>query len=229
MPVKTKKDKGIPFGTDMQCTMAHPVFCFTEGLKKLPGSKNAAMWRKAAVEFAENYFKPACMSGPFMILTRGVFGKQGLLWFAGLWHGTNTTYGQAAALAMEFYDLTHDGRYLDIAGANLQWVAGLNAGLTNEAVKKGCVIYTADIPDGRALPVSMIHGIGTRWAGNWTTISGSVCNGFGTGRQFVYDVAPLKKNDAPSALHDEDWITHSGGFLMGLARWAKAGKKHKKV
>lgn len=221
MPVRKKEDKEIPFGSDMQCTMAHPVFCFTEGVRRLPGNKNAAKWKQAVLDFAEYYFKPACLSGPFKILPRGVFGKEGLLWFAGLWHGTNTIYGQAAGLACEFYKMTNDKAYVEIASANLQWICGLNAGLTNQAIGEGCVVYTASLPEGRAIPISMIQGIGSRFAGNWTTISGSICNGFGAGRQFVYDVPPARKYDSPSALHDEDWITHSGGFLMGLAAWAE--------
>jgi len=120
---------------------------------------------------------------------------------------------------MEFYNLTGDTDFIDIAYSNLQWICGLNSGVTEENIKLGCVIFDMDIPDNVALPASMIYGIGNRYAGNWTTIRGSICNGFGTGEQFRYDVPPEKEFDSPDALHDEDWITHCAGFLMGLSRW----------
>jgi hypothetical protein len=37
--------------------------------------------------------------------------------------------------------------------------------------------------------------------------------------QLVSSHCPQVAYDAPSALHDEDWISHNGGYLMGLARW----------
>lgn len=218
MPPKFTGNKNNAFGADMGAVFAHPVFCFLEGIKRLPENKNVNNWKNALQNFIFNYFKPACLSSPFKILPRGVFGKEGLLWFAGLWHGTNTIYGQAAALAMEFYDLTGDKEFIDIAYSNLQWICGLNAGLTKNAMELGCVIFDTDLEDGIAYPVSMIKGVGNRDAGNWTNIRGSICNGFGVGKQFRYDVPPEKKFDSPEALHDEDWITHNGGFLMGLAR-----------
>ncbi len=206
------------FGSDMGAVFAHPVFCFIEGLKRMSEYKFANKWKEAIKNFAYNYFKPACLKSPFKILPRGVFGKEGLLWFAGVWHGTNTIYGQAAALACEFYKLFGDKEFIDIAYSNLQWICGLNAGITRDNIKTGCVVFSMDISENIALSASMIQGVGNRCAGNWTNIRGSICNGFGTGRQFEYDIPPEKKYDTPSALHDEDWITHCGGFLMGLAR-----------
>lgn len=210
--------QNICFGSDMGAVFAHPVFCFIDALKVLPEYKYADKWKKAVKNFAYNYFKPACLKSPFKILPRGVFNKEGLLWFAGVWHGTNTIYGQAAGLAMEFYKLFNDSEFLDIAYSNLQWICGLNSGITKDNIKLGCVVYDIDIPDNIALPVSMIQRVGHRCAGNWTNIRGSICNGFGTGRQFEYDVPPKKEFDSPDALHDEDWITHNGGFLIGLSR-----------
>jgi len=218
MPPKFAGNSEHAFGADMGAVFTHPIFCFLEGIKRLPKNKNASKWKKSLEDFIFNYFKPACLSTPFKILPRGVFGKEGLLWFAGLWHGANTIYGQAAALAMEFYNLTNDKEFLDIAYSNLQWICGLNAGLTKRSMELGCVIFNTDLEDDIAYPVSMIKGIGNREAGNWTNIRGSICNGFGVGKQFRYDVLPKKKYDTPEALHDEDWITHNGGFLMGLAR-----------
>ncbi|MCX8093524.1 MAG: hypothetical protein N3E50_05085 [Candidatus Goldbacteria bacterium] len=206
------------FGSDMGAVFAHPVFCFIEGIKRIPDYGYIHKWKESVENFAYNYFKPACLSSPFKILPRGVFGDEGLIWFAGVWHGTNTIYGQAAALACEFYDLFKDKEFIDIAYSNLQWICGLNAGITKENIKLGCVVFDYDIPDDIALSASMIQGVGNRCAGNWTNIRGSICNGFGTGKQFEYDVPPKKEFDSPDALHDEDWITHNGGFLMGLAR-----------
>ena len=218
MPPKFSGNSDNVFGSDMGAIFAHPVFCFLEGIKRLPDNKNADKWKKALEDFIFNYFKPACLSSPFKILPRGVFGKEGLLWFAGLWHGNNSIYGQASALAMEFYNLTKDKEFIDIAYSNLQWICGLNAGLTKKSMELGCVIFNTDLEDGIAYPVSMTKGVGSREAGNWTNIRGSICNGFGVGKQFRYDVPPKKEFDTPEALHDEDWITHNGGFLMGLAR-----------
>lgn len=206
------------FGSDMGAVFAHPVFCFIEAMKKMPDNKYANKWKESVKDFAYNYFKPACFASPFKILPRGVFDNEGLLWFAGLWHGTNTIYGQAAALACEFYNLFKDEDFIDIAYSNLQWICGLNSGITRDNIKMGCVVFDVDIADDIALSASMIQGVGYRCAGNWTNIRGSICNGFGAGRQFEYDIPPKKEFDSPSALHDEDWITHCGGFLMGLSR-----------
>jgi hypothetical protein len=127
---------------------------------------------------------------------------------------------------MEFFAMTGEAEFKDIAVSNLQWICGLNAGITKEAITLGCVIDDPDIGEGEAVPFSMINGIGGFSAGCWTKIKGSICNGFGTGKQFVYDVPPVKGKDRPEALHDEDWITHNGGFLAGLSRMAaRRGKK----
>jgi hypothetical protein len=62
-------------------------------------------------------------------------------------------------------------------------------------------------------------GVGNRWAGTWFQTRGVICNGFHTGKQFVYDVEPKKKNDGPFSLTDEDWIPHSAAWLTGLVRF----------
>ncbi len=206
------------FGSDMGAVFAYPLHAFIEGLQLFPKHKLAGEWRRSIESFALGYFKPACSANPFYLAPRGVYGKEGLLHFSGLWHGCNTLYGQAAALALEFEKLLPDPAWRQIAIGNLQWICGLNVGLTQEAADLGCVMRKHVVPKGQALPVSMIYDVGHRTAGNWTTIQGSVCNGFSAGAQFTYDVAPLKKLDAPTSLTDEDWITHAGGYLMGLAR-----------
>jgi hypothetical protein len=97
-------------------------------------------------------------------------------------------------------------------------LAGLNAGITKENVALGCVVFSTDVPEGAALPASMMCGVGTRWAGTWFQTRGVICNGFSTGKQFVYDTEPKKANDGPNSLTDEDWIPHSAGWLTGLMR-----------
>lgn len=220
MPIQDY-NQTFEFGSDNGMVMAHPIFCFTEAIRRMPDHPQRERWTIAVRNFAQHYFKPMCLKSPFSILPRGFFGEAEPLWFAGVWHGCNTSYGIAAALAMEFDALTGDRAFRDIAYGNLQWIAGLNAGITREAIQTGCTISTTDVPEGVALAASMIHGVGRRTVGCWTNIRGSICNGFGTGQQFVYDVPARVSQDAPSALHDEDWITHNGGYLMGLARWHK--------
>lgn len=210
--------QNMVFGSDMGAVFAHPLHCFLDGLRLFPQHALAPRWSQALDDFALHYFKPACQDNPFGLLPRGVFGQEGPLHFAGLWHGCNTLYGQAAALAFEFEQRLPGQGFGDLGTANLQWVCGLNAGLTQAGADLGCVFDGYEVPAGRALPVSMIMRIGRRQAGNWTTIKGSVCNGFSTGKQFTYDVPPLKAQDGPSSFTDEDWITHAGGLLMGLAR-----------
>jgi hypothetical protein len=217
MPPKPKGRKPV-FGSDMGAVFAHPVHAFIDGLRFFPAHRLAGRWHSALVAFAFGYFKPACLQNPFYLAPRGIFGREGLLHFSGLWHGCNALYGQAAALALEFNRLWPEDAWKQIATGNLQWICGLNAGLTQAASDIGCVMRRHEVPEGKAVPVSMIYDVGARTAGNWTTIAGSICNGFSAGKQFTYDVPPLKRLDAPSSLTDEDWITHAGGFLMGLAR-----------
>lgn len=176
-------------------------------------------WRKAVQQFAYGYFQPACEASPFHIMPLGYFPGQGIINFAGLWHGMNAVYGLSAALAIELSHFLEDRSFLEIAVGNLQWIAGLNVGVTRESLA-GCVMFDMDIPEGEALPASMIFGVGQRCAGGWTTMRGSICNGFAVGEQFKFDLAPTMENDAKITLTDEDWITHCGGWLSGLSRLA---------
>jgi hypothetical protein len=106
----------------------------------------------------------------------------------------------------------------DIAYGNLQWIAGLNAGITKENLKAS-VVYTEDVPEGVALPSSMICGVGNRWSGTWFQTRGVICNGFSTGEQFKMDVFANRENDGPFSFTDEDWIPHSSGWLTGLMKF----------
>lgn len=182
-----------------------------------PDHPDAATWRSAISRFAYGYLQPGCLANPMGIVPQGVFPGQGVINFAGLWHGMNAAYGCTAALAAELSHFLEDKAFLEIAAGNMQWIAGLNVGLTREALKS-CVMFDMDLPEGETLPVSMIHGVGKRWAGGWTTMRGSICNGFSVGEQFKYDTEPTVENDAKIVLTDEDWITHSGAWLSGLSR-----------
>ena len=177
----------------------------------------AATWFRAIDDFAYGYFLPACAANPFYLLPLGYFQGQGLLSFAGLWHGMNGAYGLAAALAVELANFFKDNSFFEIAVGNLQWIAGLNAGVTKDSLFAS-VIYSADIPEHAAVPCSLIHGVGTNFAGSWLNLRGAICNGFSVGDQFKFDEAATKDNDGPHAFTDEDWITHSGGWLSGIAR-----------
>ncbi len=204
-------------GSDVTATFPHYLVPLIEMLRAHPAHPDAGLWQDTVRDFAYGYFLPACQANPFLLLPLGIFAGQGLLWFAGLWHGMNGVYGWAAALGFEFEALFGDARFGDIAVGNLQWIAGLNAGLSSDSLFASHM-WSADVPPGVALPVSMICGIGARTAGTWLAVRGSICNGFSTGDQFTFDVAPMIANDGPHSFTDEDWIPHAGGWLCALCR-----------
>jgi len=115
--------------------------------------------RPSSASPAATYLLPACRTSPFLLLPLGVFPGEGLLHFAGLWHGMNGAYARVAVLALELRRFLDDDAFDDLAIANLQWIAGLNAGLTAPSVTTAHM-FSADVPDGAAQPVSMIHGVG---------------------------------------------------------------------
>lgn len=180
------------------------------------------VWRKALENFRDGYLVPACADNPFGILPMGVWKDEGLLTFSGPWHGWNVTYGFTAALA-SFLSFTIGGDGLrEIAVANLQWVAGLNSGVTADSFSS-CLKYRTEVAPGEALPVSMIHGVGARYAGCWTGIPGTIMNGFSNNPQFQHAVKPQSATDGPRHFTDEDWIPHSGGWIAGMA-WLREVK-----
>lgn len=211
-------DKGVEFGTDMGGVYPNYLLPLVELLKKYPEHADAKRWKQSLTDFTYGYLIPACEKNPFYIVPQGIFANEGPIWFCGTFHGTNAIYGYTAALAFELAVLLNEPKLKNIAYGNLQWLAGLNAGITKENLKLGCVVFSADIPDGVALPASMICHIGKRWAGTWFQTRGVICNGFSTGEQFKYDVEPKKANDGPFSLTDEDWIPHSAAWLTGLLR-----------
>jgi hypothetical protein len=210
------------FGADMGGLYPNYLMPMIEMLKLWPDHVDAPSWRQALEQFTYGYLIPACGKNPFHLIPLGIFGEEGPIWFCGTFHGTNSVYGYTAALAFELAGLLGEPLLLDIAYGNLQWLAGLNAGITREGLAEGSVVYSADVPEGMALPASMICGVGKRSAGSWFATRGVICNGFTTGRQFVYDVAPLKANDRPASFTDEDWIPHSAGWLTALIRMRSA-------
>lgn len=211
-------EKGVEFGVDMGGIYPNYLMPLIEMLKMYTDHEDAEKWKQTLHQFTYGYLIPACQKNPFLIVPQGIFQNEGPIWFCGTFHGTNTIYGYTAALALELKNIFNEPRLKEIAYANLQWVAGLNAGITGENVKTGCVVYSTDIPEGVALPASMICHIGKRWAGTWFQTRGVICNGFSTGEQFKYDVAPKKENDGPFSFTDEDWIPHSAAWLTGLMR-----------
>jgi hypothetical protein len=211
-------ENGAEFGADMGGIYPNYLMPLIDLLKKYPQHEDAGKWKQTISDFAYGYLIPVCELNPFFLVPQGIFGEEGPIWFCGTFHGTNAIYGYTAALALEMADLLNEPKLRNIAYGNLQWIAGLNSGITNENLKKGCVVYSADVPHGAALPASMICHIGERWAGTWFQTRGVVCNGFSTGEQFKYDVPPKKENDGPFSFTDEDWIPHSAGWITGLIR-----------
>lgn len=205
------------FGADIGGIYPNYLMPLVEMIGLWPDHEDAGKWRETLRRFAYGYLIPACERNPFLLVPQGIFGIEGPVWFCGTFHGTNAIYGYTAALALELAELFREPRLSKIAYGNLQWLAGLNAGITRDSLQ-ACVIYSSDIPEGAALPASMMCGVGNRWAGTWFQTRGVICNGFSTGKQFVYDTEPKKANDGPFSLTDEDWIPHSAAWLTGLAR-----------
>ncbi len=204
-------------GHDCGATFPHYLVYLAEMYRAMPEHARAGAWRACLERFAYGYLVPACSRNPFLLLPQGVFGGEGLLVFGGLWHGANGAYAHAAALALELGALLGGAEFVEIATANLQWIAGLNAGVTRESLAASHV-WSDEIPEGVAEPRSMILGIGNRWAGSWRTIRGSICNGFDIDQQFTFELAPRRENDGPSMFTDEDWIVHAGAWLSALSR-----------
>ncbi len=205
------------FGTDIGGLYPNYLMCFVEMLKLWPDHDDAEKWKKTLEDFTYGFLIPGCEKNPFLIVPLGIFGDEGALFFGGPFHGTDSIYGYTAAMAMELSGLFNEEKLVDIAYGNLQWLAGLNAGITKENLK-ACVVYSTDVPEGVAWPSSLICNIGNRWSGTWFSTRGVICNGFSTGEQFRMDTDPVKANDAPSSLTDEDWIPHSAGWLSGILR-----------
>ena len=206
------------FGADIGGIYPNYLLPLIQMLHEWPDHADAPRWKKTLEDFSRGYLIPACLKNPFMIVPQGIFGDEGPVWFCGTFHGTDTIYGFTAALALELARLLKEPVLEKIAYGNLQWLMGLNGGITRENLK-AAMVFSTDIPEGSALPASLMCGVGNRWAGTWFQTRGVICNGFSTGKQFVYDTEPKKKNDGPFSLTDEDWIPHSAAWLTGLVRF----------
>ena len=216
-PAWAHQIQGRPLGVDAGASVPHGVGPVLDLLRRHPGHPRAGRWADALRAFAHDYLLPACRSNPFGLLPLQLTRDHGLIDFAGPWHGMTCIYGHAAALALDLADHFADDAFREIAVGNLQWVAGLNAGLTRASLD-GCVVYAADVPEGAALPVSLMHGVGGRSAGCWLNLRGAVCNGFSVGRQFRFDTDVTRANDGPHSLTDEDWLPHAAAWLGAVAR-----------
>lgn len=212
-------------GADCGGHWPHDILPLIELCRMYPDHPQAARWRQAVHQFAYGYLLPACRANPFYLLPLGEFAGAGLLWFAGLWHGMNAAYALTAALAWELEQFFGDPAFSPIITGNLQWIAGLNAGLTAPSLH-AAHIFSCSVPPEAALPISMINGVGRRSAGTWLNIRGAICNGFSVGDQFHFDVAATQANDGPHSFTDEDWITHAGAWLSATARLAPNRRKH---
>lgn len=208
-------------GHDTSMMFNHYIVPLIQLCSQLPQHPDEPRWRQAVHDFAYGYFLPACRKNPFYLLPQGYYAGEGLLSFGGPWHGFNVCYGYAAALAIQLEEFLGDRAFREIAVGNLQWIAGLNAGITAESFV-GSVLWQEQIEPGKAVPYSHIHGIGRNAVKTWTPIRGSIGNGLCTNRQFHMEVEPTVQNDIPRRYSDEDWIPHAGGWVSGLVhlRWA---------
>ncbi|WP_338391217.1 glycoside hydrolase family 9 protein [Fulvitalea axinellae] len=195
-------------GFDAGATFPHYLVPLIEMSELWAGHPKANSWKKTVNDFAYGYFLPACNENPFRLLPMGYFKNEGILTFSGLWHGMNGAYGSAAALALDLEKMTGDKQFGQIATGNLQWIAGLNAGVKEQ---------------GKFVSKSMIYGIGQEYIGSWTKLEGTICNGFESDRQFQF-TEPKKENDGPFVFTDEGWITHSGGWLSAISRLVREKK-----
>lgn len=203
------------FGHDTGGTFPHYLVPVMEMCAWWYDHPDVALWRKTVMDFAYGYFLPACRQNPFYLIPEGYFSGQGLLVFCGPWHGINTTIGFASALATKLENFTGDREFRQIAVGNIQWIAGLNAGITRESFK-GCLFWKDVVADGVAEPYSQIVGIGRKSVGCWTDIKGTIPNGFNVNPQFQLAIPPLRENDGPWLYTDEDWIPHAAGWVMAL-------------
>jgi len=216
--VTEKSNTHHHFGHDTGSTWPHYMVPLAEMARWFNDHADHARWQKCLKDFAEGYLIPACKTNPFYLLPLGYFEGKGLMSFAGPWHGFNTTIGFASSLATACLGVVEEEFKEDIRQimtGNLQWIAGLHAGITMRSFE-GCSAWKPEVEEGVAVPYSQISGVGRRSTGNWTGIKGTIPNGFCVNRQFKLEVEPSKEVDEPLRYTDEDWIPHAAGYLSGL-------------
>jgi hypothetical protein len=203
-------------GHDTGTVFGHYLAPLIELCQSWPEHPEAALWREAVHNFAYGYLLPACRQNPFFLLPNGYYSGEGLLTFAGPWHGFNVCYAYAASFAAQLELFFGDRQFRDIAAGNLQWIAGLNAGHTRQSFE-GSVLWKETPSADVVLPHSHIEGIGRRAVKTWSGIRGAIGSGFCTNLQFQLVVDPRLINDGPWHYSDEDWIPHAGGWVSALA------------
>jgi len=203
------------FGHDTGATFPHYMMPFFEMAGRWYDHPDMALWRKAISNFGYGYFLPACKKNPFYLIPQGYYKNEGLLSFCGPFHGINTTIGYASVLATKLETFTGDPEFRKIAVGNMQWITGLNAGITQESFR-GTKVWKEDIEPGKAEPYSQIVGIGKKHVGSWTKIKGTIPNGFNVNPQFKLAVKPSADADGPWMYTDEDWIPHAAGWISAL-------------
>jgi hypothetical protein len=203
-------------GHDTGATFPHYLVPLLEMATRWHDHPDSESWRRCLTDFAYGYLLPACRRNPFLLLPMGVFGSEGLLALCGPWHGANTSIAFGASLALRLEGFTGDRRFREIAVGNLQWIAGLHAGITPGCFRDNFTLWKESIPEGLALPYSQIVGIGGQSVGSWTGIRGTIVNGFSTNPQFQLVVKPTREADGPWKFTDEDWIPHGAGWISAL-------------
>ena len=191
------------------------VRTFCELCKLWFDRKEVAQWKKILEEYTRHFFIPACKKNPFNLMPLGYYKGEGWLNFCGPWHGFNATIGFTASLALELIEFVPEPYLQEIAVSNIQWICGVNAGLTKGAFDS-CAFWEEDIPEDKYISYSQIMGIGTKTIFCWSNIVGTIPNGFNVNSQFRFDVPNKLENDGPVRYTDEDWIPHSAGFIAAM-------------
>lgn len=203
-------------GHDTGAIFPAPIMPFFEMVSRWVDHPDVELWRETIRNFGQGYYLPASRQNPFLLMPSGEFGKEGLLTFCGPWHGINVSYAWWAILGCRFEGMGADPQYREIAVANLQWIAGLNAGLT-AGMFGSCIGFHPDIDPDCYLSFSMIEGIGERSVTGWSDIKGSIVNGFSVNPQFTLTEPATKENDQPREFTDEDWIPPAAAWVAALA------------
>lgn len=177
---------------------------------------NVERWKKTVTDFANGFYLPACSRNPFNIVPEGYFAGEGLLNFCGPWHGMNATIAFGATLALKLEAFTGNREFRKIAVGSLQWIAGLNVGVTKGSFES-TLKYKMEIDEDTVIPISQIYGIGNNHVTCWSDIKGTIVNGFSANPQFRLEVEPTLENDYPTHFTDEDWVPHGAAYVGALA------------
>lgn len=173
-------------------------------IEMFPSDPAALKWRYVLKVYKDKFLKTTTALNPFKLYPVGMYDQE-IRYFGPTWHGTNGMYGNIAKNAMLLARLFDDPQLQQIADANMEWVAGLNAGVTQA---------------GKRQSISMIEGIGAHSVETPIHLDGAISNGLASTPQFSL-ADPDSLMDRPATYTDEDWIVHSGGWLSGLSEVEK--------